>query len=137
MPNRLLLASLSVSLALAASLASAQGASLDGRAFVADAGIAGKPAEENNEVITFKQGRFHSSACDKYGFTTGEYRAMPASGGVAFETETMSPSDGRIVWKGTIRDDEIEGTFVHHPKGWLFNPDPAPVEHWFKGKTKG
>jgi len=40
------------------------------------------------------------------------------------------------VWTGTVQGDTIEGTFVHYPKGWLLNPNPAPVEHWFKGKAK-
>ena len=31
---------------------------------------------------------------------------------------------------------EIEGTFVHYRKPGLLTPNPAPVEHWFKGRVK-
>jgi hypothetical protein len=55
---------------------------------------------------------------------------------VQFEAETQSEKDGRLVWKGTVRGSEIEGTFVHYRKGWLLNPNPEPQEHWFKGKAK-
>ena len=116
--------------------AQAQTATLDGKAFVADAGEKGKPADEKNDVITFAGGKFHSAACDQYGYTAGEYKYSAAGNAIAFEAQTQSEKDGRLVWKGTVRGDEIEGTFVHYRKGWLLNPNPAPLEHWFKGKVK-
>ena len=114
----------------------AEVAALDGRVFVADAGEKGKPADEKNDVITFAGGKFHSSACDQYGFSKGDYRANGAGDSVTFEAETQSEKDGRLVWKGTVRGADIEGTFVHYRKGWLLNPNPEPVEHWFKGRVK-
>ncbi len=48
----------------------------------------------------------------------------------------VSEKYGRNVWKGVVRGLDIEGTFVHYPKGWMLNPNPAPIEHWFKGKVK-
>jgi hypothetical protein len=120
----------------AAMPATAQVAALDGRVFVADAGEKGKAADEKNDVITFADGKFHSSACDQYGFDKGAYRATPAGDTVSFEAETQSEKDGRLVWKGTVRGSDIEGTFVHYRKGWMLNPNPEPVEHWFKGKVR-
>jgi hypothetical protein len=114
----------------------AQVAALDGRVFVADAGEKGKPADEKNDVITFAGGKFHSSTCDQYGFGKGDYRASGTGDSVTFEAETQSEKDGRLAWKGTVRGSEIEGTFVHYRKGWLLNPNPEPVEHWFKGRVK-
>ena len=125
-----------VAAALAAPLASAQTEVLDGRAFVADAGLKGKPADEKGDVITFADGKFHSSMCDQYGYGKGDYKATPVGDAVEFEAVTLSEKDGRNVWKGTIRGGEIEGTLVNHPKGWFLNPNPAPIEHWFKGKAK-
>ena len=87
-------------------------------------------------MITFAGGKFHSAACDQYGYTAGEYKHSAAGNAIAFEAQTQSEKDGRLVWKGTVRGDEIEGTFVHYRKGWLLNPNPAPLEHWFKGKVK-
>jgi hypothetical protein len=114
----------------------AQTASLDGRAFIGDAGLKGKPADEKGDVITFADGKFHSSLCDQYGYSKAAYKATKVGDAIEFETETMSEKDGRLVWKGTVRGSDIEGTFVHHKKGWFFNPNPAPEEHWFKGKAK-
>jgi hypothetical protein len=116
--------------------AHAQTAALDGKAFVADAGEIGKAADEKNDVITFAGGKVHSSACDQYGFGKGDYKSMTSGDGVSFEAETVSEKDGRIVWRGTVRGSDIEGTFVHYRKGWLLNPNPEPIEHWFKGKMK-
>jgi hypothetical protein len=116
--------------------AQAQTAALDGRIFVADAGEKGKAADEKNDVITFAGGKFHSSACDQYGFGKGNYVARAAGEAVTFEAETQSEKDGRLVWKGTVRGSEIEGTFVHYRKGGFFNSNPEPIEHWFKGKIK-
>jgi hypothetical protein len=117
-------------------VAEAQTAALDGRVFIADAGEKGKAADEKNDVITFNGGKFHSSACDQYGFGKGDYRASPSGDAVAFEAETQSQKDGRLVWRGTVRGDEIEGTFVHYRKPGLLTPNPAPIEHWFKGRVK-
>jgi hypothetical protein len=114
----------------------AQVAPLDGRAFVAEAGENGKAADEKNDVITFTGGKFHSSACDQYGYGKGDYRASAAGDAVSFEAETRSDKDGRLVWKGTVRGSDIEGTFVHYRKGWFLNPNPEPVQHWFKGRVK-
>jgi hypothetical protein len=114
----------------------AQTAALDGRVFVADAGEKGKAADEKSDVITFADGTFHSSSCDQYGYSRGEYKATGSADAIAFEAQTQSEKDGRLVWKGTVRGDVIEGTFVHYRKGWLLNPNPEPVEHWFKGKVK-
>ena len=117
-------------------LASAQTAVLDGKAFVADAGMKGKDVDEKGDVITFNGGKFHSSSCDQYGYNQGAYKATASGDAVQFEVETQSEKDGRLVWKGTVRGSEIEGTFVHYRKGWLLNPNPEPQEHWFKGKAK-
>jgi hypothetical protein len=114
----------------------AQPALLDGKVFVADAGIKGKEADEKGDIITFKDGKFHSSVCDQYGYNKGAYKAVAQGDVIAFEVETTSDKDGRLVWKGLVRGDQMEGSFIHYRKGGLFNPNPAPVEHWFKGRAK-
>jgi len=116
--------------------ARAQPTSLDGKAFVAEAGEKGKAADEKGDILSFRDGKFHSSACDQYGYGSGAYRSSQTEGGMAFEAETTSEKDGRLVWKGIVKGGAIEGTFVHHRKGWLLNPNPSPIEHWFKGNAK-
>jgi hypothetical protein len=53
-----------------------------------------------------------------------------------FKAETNSEKYGKLVWKGTVRGGEIEGTFMQYPKPGWFNSNPAPIEHWFKGRAK-
>ena len=130
------LASLATLFAMPATQVFAQAASLDGKAFVAEAGEKGKAADEKNDIITFADGKFHSSACDQYGYTKAAYTATAQGDAIAFEVETKSEKDGRLVWKGSVKGDQIEGNFTHYRKGGFFNSNPAPIEHWFKGKAK-
>ena len=117
-------------------LAEAQTVALDGKVFVADAGVKGKAADEKDDVITFANGRFHSSSCDQWGYDKGAYKASSSGEATSFEAETNSAKYGRLVWKGTVRGNEIEGTFMQYPKPGLFNSNPDPIEHWFKGRAK-
>jgi hypothetical protein len=127
---------ISVAVMVAAPVAQAQTALLDGKVFTGDAGPKGKEADEKGDVITFANGMFHSSSCDQWGYGKAAYKATHVGDAIQFEVETQSEKDGRLVWKGTVRGSDIEGTFVHHRKGWLLNPNPDPQEHWFKGKAK-
>lgn len=56
-------------------LAEAQTAALDGKVFVAEAGEKDKAAKEKDDVLTFANGRFHSSSCDEWGYDKGVYKA--------------------------------------------------------------
>ncbi len=133
-----ILASMLVALAPAPGALAQQLAPLDGRVFVGEAGLKGKTeVEEKGDIITFKDGNFHSSSCDQYGYTKAPYKATTLGDATRFEAETRSEKDGRIVWKGTVQGGKIEGTFVHYRKGWLLNPNPDPIEHWFRGQAKG
>jgi hypothetical protein len=122
-----------LALALAAPLASAQGA-LDGRKFVGDIGPAGKAAEDKGAVISFADHRLHSSVCDKYGFDRGIYFTVKDGEVVRFEAVTYSDEYGRNVWRGTMTGGEIEGTLSYRAKPGVFDRNPAPVEKWFKAK---
>ncbi len=122
--------------AMAGSLAWAGPGPLDGKAFVGEAGEKGKAADEKNDVITFSDGKFHSSACDQWGFNKAEYTATTEGGVTKFEAETVSEKEGRLKWSGIIKDGQIEGTFTHFRKPAWYRPNPDPIEHWFKGVPK-
>ena len=127
-------ASLAAALVLVVSAASgapgAKGA-LDGKTFVAESGEKGKPAGLENETIHFANGKFHSVACDAYGFGDGAYTATAApDGSVRWTAETSSPKEGKISWKGTVTGDKIDGTYVWTKTG------QAPIEYWLKGTAK-
>ncbi len=125
-----------LALLLVSPTAAAQASTLDGKVFVADAGEKGKDADEKGDIITFKDGKFHSSSCDQYGYGKGNYKSAAQGDAITFEAETTSDKDGRLAWKGVVRGDTIEGIFTHYRKGGFFNPNPAPIEHWFRGKAK-
>jgi hypothetical protein len=110
---------------------------LDGQRFVGDLGEKGKAADERNDVLSFAGGQFHSTACDKWNFSKAGYKATKVGDAIAFEAETVSETDGRMVWRGTVQGDVLEGTFVHYRKPAWYRPNPEPVEHWVKAKRSG
>lgn len=126
------LAALLIAAAPPAALAQAL---LDGKRFIADSGLVGQPADDKDDVITFADGRFHSSTCDKWGFSRGEYKATRDGDAIRFEAATVSESDGRLLWRGTLKGDVLEGNFTHYRKPTWYRSNPAPIEHWFKAKA--
>ncbi len=109
---------------------------LDGKTFAAELGEKGKPAHEKADVISFKDGKFHSSSCDKYGYNQGAYTVAASGDATTFDVETVSESDGKLQWHGVVKGAEIEGKYTHYPKPGFFRRNPAPVESWFKGTLK-
>ena len=114
---------LATGLALAANCASAQAASLDGRRFEGIFLQRGKTSGDA-DTLTFANGHFRSSACDRYGYGDAAYRATAQGDGVAFEAETLSPKYGRLQWKGTVRGNKLDATALMLQEG------KAPLEHW-------
>ena len=109
--------------------------SLDGRRFDTQAGFTGKPAHIARDILSFAEGKFHSSDCDQYGYDKGTYRTTANGDSITFEVETRSEQYGRNVWKGVIRGDSVEGTMMFYRKPTWYRPNPEPLEHWFKGKA--
>ena len=107
----------------------AAGGPLDGRTYVGESGEKGKVKAEREEIL-FKDGTFRSKPCDAYGFSAAPYKASPVDGGTAFEVVTLSPKEGEIRWKGTVKGDRLEGTFVWKKKG------QADIEYWTKATLK-
>ena len=121
--------------ALAGSFAAAAPGPLDGKVFVGESGEKGKAANEK-DVITFADGKVHSSACDKWGFNKGDYTARVEGDTTVFEVETVSEKEGRIKWTGKLKGGTLEGSFVHYRKPAWYRPNPDPVEYWFKAAPK-
>ena len=122
--------------AAVSSLAAQSPPPLDGMAFVVEWGPKGQPADEKDDLLTFRDGQFHSTACDKYGFRKGAYQAIAQGTDVVFTAETTSDKQGRLAWKGRIESTTIEGTIVHYRRPWLLDPKPTPQELWFRGRLK-
>jgi len=106
-------------------------ASLDGLVFVGEIGEQGKAKGDQDEFV-FQDGTFRSAACDPYGFTAAPYATQAEGDAVSFESETVSPTDGRMVWRGTINGGSIEGTATWH-KPQAGSP---PEAYWFRGIRK-
>lgn len=112
-----------VTLALALVHGLALAGPLDGRSFQGVFLERGKTSGDA-DTLTFKEGRFRSSACDKYGYSDAPYRATVQGEAVFFETETESPRYGKLVWKGVVRDGKLDATATALRSG------RSAVENW-------
>lgn len=102
---------------------------LDGKIFTGKMGVKGKEASSDNDV-SFNDGKFHSKVCDKYNFGEGVYKVTWEGDSKHFEAVTLSPTDGKMMWKGTIASNVINATAV-----W-YNKDGELKQLWFKGELK-
>ncbi|MDQ6893799.1 MAG: hypothetical protein M3167_14100 [Acidobacteriota bacterium] len=115
----------------AASFASpdAPAATLDGKTFAGESAEKGK-TKMDKDTVTFAGGRFRSQACDAYGFGDAPYVATTApDGSISWSAETASAKEGKIQWKGKVKGDKLEGTYV-----WI-KAGQAPIEYWMKATT--
>jgi len=107
--------------ALAPALALSSG--LDGRRFEGVFLERGKTSGDADTLI-FKDGRFRSTACDRYGYSDASYKSTAAGDAVHFEAETESPRHGKLLWKGVVRDGKLDATAMAVRQG------KSPVENW-------
>lgn len=103
---------------------------LDGKVFVGELGGKGK-AQGDRDVFSFETGQFRSSACAPYGFGAAPYTIEAAGDTVTFSAHTFSPTDGTMMWEGTVHGEVLEGT-----AWWQRQAEGAPEEFWFKGSLK-
>ncbi|HSA58433.1 MAG TPA: hypothetical protein VLJ37_01950 [bacterium] len=99
---------------------------LDGKSFVGE--IAAKGQKANPDTFLFKDGRFRSTACDKFGFKDAAYTTSGEGKTMRFRATTVNTSGAKMEWDGLVNGDKLEGTAVLNEQG-----KPA-VENAFKGK---
>ena len=100
---------------------------LDGKHFSGEVGSEGKTTGDK-ETIVFKNGMFHSMACDPMGFTPAPYTATAGEGGVInFSATCTSPKSGTMSWSGTVKGDMIEASVTMTQEG------KDPQKMWAKG----
>ena len=102
---------------------------LDGKSFKGPTGEKGKKTH-HEDVLVFKDGQFTSSMCFEYGFTGGPYTARAEGDLIHFEAETISPTHGKMNWKGTLQGDTMEVEYSWTKERWLWT---TYREYWFKG----
>jgi len=102
---------------------------LDGKVFVGELGKKGDKTGDKDDLI-FKDGKFRSTACEKYGFTEAPYTTNTSGENTSFVGEAMSAKEGTMKWTGTIKEDTVTATIT-----WS-KPGKAPQEFWYRGKLK-
>lgn len=105
---------------------------LDGKRFVGPTGEKGKKVH-HEDVLSFSEGKFTSSACFQYGFEGGPYTATVEGDSIHFQAETVSPTHGKMVWQGTLKDGILEVTYTWTKERWLWT---TFREYWFKGSLE-
>jgi hypothetical protein len=107
----------------------AETALLDGKSFVGEFVHNGKTSGDKDTII-FANGRFRSTACDRYGYGDAAYKAVADGNTIRFEAETQSPRYGKLVWNGVIRGERLESAVT------MLEPGKSPVEHRAWGDLK-
>src|SRR4051812_2435661 len=74
--------------------------------------------------LSFKDGRFRSSACDQYGYSEAPYKTATAGDTTRFEAETYSPKYGKLRWSGVVAGGKLDATAIMVRDG---KPD---IENW-------
>ena len=103
---------------------------LDGRVFRGEFGPLGKDAMGSDSWV-FGDGMFLSKSCLECGFPETPYLVRFEDGKTVFEAKTQCPrTDATIVWRGTVKDGEIEGVYTWVRERWYWTIEK---EFWFKG----
>ncbi|MEM7677617.1 MAG: hypothetical protein AAF449_16600, partial [Myxococcota bacterium] len=89
---------------------------LDGRTFYIDS-VDENGASMGQEYLRFEQGRVEGSLCRTYGFAAVAYSASKGDKKTTFTADMKSEKEGRMVWKGVIHADRIEGTTLWSKAG--------------------
>jgi hypothetical protein len=102
---------------------------LDGRSFQGVFLERGKTSGDADTLV-FKDGRFRSTACDKYGYSDATYKTTAAGDALRFEAETQSAKYGKLVWNGFIRGNKLDATVM------MVQAGKAPIENWVVAAEK-
>lgn len=108
---------------------SADAGALDGKTFTGEMGEKGN-VKGDKEQVEFSDGKFHSIACDAYGFTAAPYTESVKGNTTTFKSETSSPTEGKMSWSGTVKGELLEGTVVWNKDG------QAAKEYWIKANLQ-
>jgi hypothetical protein len=70
------------------------------------------PKDSQPDQLVFDGGRFESTACRSYGFTTTPYSAKDDGAAKSFEASAKSGKSGATAWNGSIKGESIEGKMM-------------------------
>ena len=110
----------------------AQEGLLDGKVFIGQSREKHKSAVKEDE-LRFMNGEFHSSGYGQKGFNEAVYTARAEEDKIYFEAETVSPKQGKIIWRGIVYGDSIEVNYHWSKRGWLSDTEK---DYSFNGTLK-
>lgn len=95
--------------------AKAGAGALDGKTFAAEL-VKGGEKSGDKDQLSFKGGKFLSSACVQYGFHEAAYTATEKDGVITFTSNPTNAEGETMSWTGTIKKGVVEGTAVYKSK---------------------
>jgi hypothetical protein len=131
--GHLFLFSLSIIILFGGDGLNAQEGLLDGKVFIGQYRVKHTRSTKKKDEISFINGEFHSDYYSQKGFEDASYIARAEEGKIHFETETASPKQGKIKWRGIVDGDSIEVNYHWSKKGWLSNTEK---DYLFQGTLK-
>jgi hypothetical protein len=107
----------------------AQTNALDGRSFEGVFIERGKTSGDRDTLV-FKDGRFRSIACDRYGYSDAPYRTAALGDSTRFEAQTESAKYGKLLWTGVIRGGKLDATAT------MVRDGKSNIENWVVAAEK-
>ena len=101
----------------------AQTNALAGRSFEGVFIERGKTSGDADTLI-FKEGRFRSIACDRYGYSDASYKTASLGDSTRFEAQTESAKYGKLVWTGVVRNGKLDATAT------MVRDGKSNIENW-------
>jgi hypothetical protein len=106
--------------------AKAGAGALDGKVFAAELVKPGGTSGDKDQ-LTFKGGKFLSSACVQYGFHEAAYTTTEKDGVITFTSKPTNADGETMSWTGTITQGVVEGTAIYKSKS-------GETKYTYKGK---
>jgi len=89
------------------------------------------PSEPLLDRLFFVDGMFSSKICERYGFVPGAYWVRGTADAIEFSSVLLSPTDGVMEWKGTVKDGKLSGTMRWTRERWYWTIE---AEHQISGE---
>ena len=96
---------------------------LDGRSFEGVFIERGKTSGDADTLL-FKDGRFRSIACDRYGYSDAPYKTAALGDSMRFEAQTESAKYGKLLWTGVVRGGKLDATAT------MVRDGKSNIENW-------
>lgn len=94
---------------------------LDGAVFEGVLREVDRSSGGDDDRLVFEGGFFTSRACEDYGFFRTEYALEHGPEGVRFHATAISPSHGRMEWRGVVQGDLLKAHVVWTKERWYWD----------------